>query len=143
MRYVKHNLRQPPRAQATAIVRTLVLPHSYRDLRTAVLIAAVLVFNAFDWGFTQSQMARGDFIESNPVAARFVDAPGGLAAYKALLAGAGLTVLFILRRHGVSELGAWTLAMAYAGLMVWWQVYLSYVEWCTVHGGGLLSGGPL
>lgn len=142
MRYGKHNPRQVVEAP-TSSARTLLLPHSHRDLRTAVLIAAVLVFNAFDWGFTQSQLDRGDFIESNPIAARFVNAPGGLAAYKTLLAGAGLAVLFVLRRHGVSEVGAWTLAAAYAGLMVWWQVYLGYVEWCTTYGGALLSGGPL
>lgn len=86
----------------------------------------------FDLAFTHSQLQRGNFVELNAFAAHTAAVHGatGLTAYKLALFGSGTLVLFVLRRRRESETGAWILATCYAGLMVWWLVYLKTIEIC-------------
>ncbi len=88
------------------------------------------VFNLFDLGFTQAQLARQNFAEANIVAAGFVQTPHGAAAYKVALFGFGAVILYRLRRHWLAEAGTFGLTACYAGLMVWWMAYLDAVEIC-------------
>jgi hypothetical protein len=112
-------------------LRTVPRPSSRgRSFRTTLLLAAIAVLNTFDLAFTQTQMARGNFAEANVLAASAADQPAGMAVYKIALFGLGALILYRCRRHWQSEVGAWLLLACYAGLMVWWGVYLNAVEVC-------------
>lgn len=102
-----------------------------RAFRLTIALAVVFVLNAFDLAFTESQRTRGNFKELNFAAVAAVEhGPLGMAAYKALLLGTGVYILFRCRRHWQAEAGAWVLATCHVGLMAWWLVYLDAVELC-------------
>ncbi len=101
-----------------------------RSFRTTLLLVAIAVLNSFDLAFTQTQVARGYFVEANVLAASAARQPGGMAVYKLGLFGLGAVILYRCRRHWESEAGAWLLLACYAGLMVWWVAYLEAVEVC-------------
>lgn len=101
-----------------------------RAFRTTVMLTAVFVINVFDLALTQSQMERGNFAEANVLAAAFVESPGGMAVYKALLFGLGALVLYRLRAHRASELAAAGLLACHIALIGWWLAYLKAVEVC-------------
>ncbi len=105
--------------------------NSTRPFRMTALLAALCVLNAFDLAFTQAQLQRGNFAELNVLAAATVDVPAGVAGYKTVLFALGALILYRHRQHWQSEVGAWLLLACYAGLMVWWQVYLVTVESCV------------
>lgn len=109
----------------------MTLPSPGRSFRFTALLAAIFVFHAFDLALTHSQMQRGNFAEANRIAAAMMThGPVGTAAYKAVLLGVGVFILYRLRRHWIAELGAWSLALCGAGLMIWWHAYLDMVEIC-------------
>lgn len=108
-----------------------------------LLLAALFVFNAFDLALTQSQIPRGNFNEMNQFAAGFVDCPVQTAAYKILLFGAGAIVLAHYRKHRLSQAGLYALTTCYAGLMIWWQVYLDCLETCLADPASLAMRMPL
>ena len=101
-----------------------------RSHRLVWVLAALCVLHAFDLGFTQTQVERGNFHELNQLAACVVDSPTGLVTYKSVLFGAGVFILYRTRRHWQAECGAWFLLAVSSGLMVWWVVYLKYVDIC-------------
>lgn len=108
----------------------LVAGAAPRSFRTLLLLAVLIVFNAFDLAFTHAQMMRGEFCELNLFAAAAASAHGvvGLLAYKVLLFGAGAVILYRCRRHWESEVGAWVLVGCYGALMVWWMAYVHCAE---------------
>jgi hypothetical protein len=79
-----------------------------------LLLAMLWILNAFDLALTvictsaDSHLDR--FAEANPVARYFLAQPGALFTFKLGALAFATTVLFILRRRGVSELGCWLLA---------------------------------
>jgi len=101
-----------------------------RSFRTALLLAVLVVFNAFDLAFTHAQMIRGNFCELNTLASVAADTHGvvGILAYKVLLFGVGAVILYRCRRHWESEVGAWVLVGCYGALMVWWMAYVHCAE---------------
>ncbi len=116
-----------------------VVRHDY----SLVLLAALFVFNAFDLALTQSQIPRGNFNELNRFAAGFVDCPVQAAAFKSVLFLAGAIVLAHFRKHRLSQVGLFGLCVAYAGLMVWWNQYLTCVEICLSDPTNLAMQMPL
>ncbi|MEW6250264.1 MAG: DUF5658 family protein [Planctomycetota bacterium] len=107
---------------------------SDRPFRVVALLAVLTVLNAFDLAFTQSQMIRGNFAEANALAAVVVHGligPAGPVAYKSMLFGAGALLLYRYRRQRLAEIGLWTATGCYAGLMVWWILYLRMAEACV------------
>ncbi len=112
-----------------------------RAFRTLVLLAAVVVMNAFDLGFTHSQMARGNFREANIVARTAVEhgfVPA--TAFKVALLGGGVLILHGLRRHPAAELGAWALVLCHIGLMFTWVSYIEMIDICLT--GPFIGGLP-
>lgn len=102
-----------------------------RSFRLTAVLAAVFTLNAFDYAFTESQRSRGDFLEANVLAAAAVaHSPGAAAAYKAVLFGLGMYILYRFRRHRAAETGAWVLLGCHVVLMGWWLCYLNAVERC-------------
>ncbi len=101
-----------------------------RSERLLAVCAVLCVLHAFDLGFTQAQLARGNFAELNGLAAACADGPVGVCLYKCGMFGVGLGLLLIARRHWQAECGAWLLLAVSVGLMIWWQFYLALVEHC-------------
>jgi hypothetical protein len=102
-------------------------------LRTAILLAALTVFNAFDLGFTHSQILRSNFAEANPLVSHWLtgESAGYTAVvYKAVLFCFGAAILYKSRRRELAQASLWALTAFYAGLMVWWLVYLDAAAAC-------------
>lgn len=112
------------------LTRTERVPFG-REFRLGTLLLVIFVLSLFDLALTQSQLPRGNFREANAVAAGIVAGGGGpAAAYKCVLLGTGLVLLYRCRRHWTAEAGAWGLAGVHGGLMVWWSEYLDALEIC-------------
>lgn len=96
-----------------------------RSVRVALLLSAVSLLNAFDLVFTILAARMGGLIELNPLAAVIVESGShaALGAFKCLLVGPGLLVLWCCRRHRVSELGCWMLTLLFVGLSYRWYHY--------------------
>lgn len=102
-----------------------------RSTRLLILLSVLSVLHAFDLALTQAQLERDNFCEANGLAAVAAQhVPFGLAAYKTLLFGTGVAILYAVRRHWQAECGAWLLLVVSAGLMLWWRAYLGYVDIC-------------
>jgi hypothetical protein len=103
-----------------------------RPARITALLAILFTLSSFDFAYTQAQLIRGNFLEANLFAAGFVSA-GAMqaAAYKAVLLGIGVVLLYRLRKHWLAEASAWGLVACHVGLMVRWQVYLQYALICA------------
>jgi hypothetical protein len=109
-----------------------------RAKRLAILLAILAVLHAFDLAFTQTQLARPNFAEMNSLA-RFAASRAsniggcgawGVAAFKCASVGAGLLILWMMRRRWQAEFGAWLLLGLSAVLIVWWACYLKELEVC-------------
>lgn len=106
--------------------------------RLAIMLAILCVLHAFDLAFTQTQLSRPNFAESNSLARLATSlAPengGGsgyrVAAFKCALFGVGLLLLWAMRRRWQAECGAWFLLGVSAALMAWWICYLTELETC-------------
>ncbi len=104
---------------------------SGREFRLMVLLATIFTLNMFDLAFTHTQLPRGNFNEANYVAATavaFGAAPA--AAYKMVLLGTGLLLLYRCRHSWTAEAGSWALFGVHVGLMAWWVEYLDVLEVC-------------
>ncbi len=102
-----------------------------REFRLTLVLAAIFTLNMFDLAFTHAQLPRGNFNEANCVAATavaFGAAPA--AAYKVVLLGTGLLLLYRCRHSWAAEAGSWALLGVHTGLMVWWIEYLNVLEVC-------------
>ncbi len=113
--------------------RSLARPTAATQFRTAALLAALAVFNAFDLGFTHSQMMRTNFAEANPLLSGWVtgqSASSNLIMYKAAFFCVGAVVLYRFRSSEFAQASLWALTTFYAGLMVWWLLYLDAARAC-------------
>jgi hypothetical protein len=109
-----------------------------RANRLTVLLAILCVLHAFDLAFTQTQLARPNFAEVNPLA-RFASSgmpndagriPYRVAAFKCTSFAVGVLMLWAMRRRWQAECGAWFLLGVSTALMVWWTCYLKELEVC-------------
>ncbi len=96
----------------------------------ATALAVVFVCGSFDAAFTHSQVARGNFLEANRLAAAVSPSDASLVAWKLPLFGAGLATLYRFRRRASAEAGAWALAVLHLALMGWWIEYIRTVACC-------------
>lgn len=98
-----------------------------RGHRVIMLVAAILVLGAVDLALTLTTDSLGILHECNP-AARIVMAQGvwAIVVYKVGLHVAGAIGLMSTRFKSSSELAALFSFALYAGLAIWWGVYLDH-----------------
>lgn len=102
-----------------------------RSFRILALLGAVATINLCDLALTHAQLARGNFAELNTLAAAALGhGPEVMAAFKLLLLGLGVGLLYRLRRHWQTEAALWLLLICHVGLVGWWLAYLEAVEMC-------------
>ncbi|RMF81927.1 MAG: hypothetical protein D6744_06580 [Planctomycetota bacterium] len=100
-----------------------------RPRRVLLVLAALWVLNIFDLGFTLLEATRANFIELNPLVGEHVRTnPAFVVAYKITLVAVGSTILLVLRRQRVAELGCWFLFAIYALLLMHWSGYYAYLH---------------
>jgi hypothetical protein len=127
---------RPPRAghpRATRVGSALAKSFRWlsRPRRVLLVLAALWVINVFDLGYTLLESLYSGFIETNPVAARLIDAPPeALVAYKTALLGVSSTILLVYRRQRVSELGCWFLLAVYLYVAICWWLYYDHRLTC-------------
>jgi len=94
-----------------------------RARRVALLVVLLWIVSAFDLVFTLTAHQTGQFEELNPIAARLLDRPALLVAFKVGLVTFASCILLAFRRRLPAEVACWTLAAAYAALSGVWKLY--------------------
>lgn len=94
-----------------------------RARRVVLLLACLWMLNIFDLTFTLLASRIGHFEELNPLARHLLDSPVALVAYKFALLTFTSVVFFVFRRHWMTEVGCWYLAVVYTVLAAVWLHY--------------------
>lgn len=84
------------------------------------LLVMLIALNVADLLFTTVGHHTGLIVELNPIGQSLLHNPMLLAAFKVTFAGAGIAVLFCLRRLRFAERAAWWLCATYTALMLHW-----------------------
>jgi hypothetical protein len=94
-----------------------------RSRRVTLMLALLWIVGLFDLVFTILAHRIGGFHEANPVARPLIGDDSALALYKLGLLVLSTAILFVLRRHLVTEITCWMLGAIYAGLALMWLAY--------------------
>ena len=96
-----------------------------RGRRVVYLLLLLWVLNLFALTATILAHQIGGFAERNPIARQMLDASWLLTTFKLSMVGLGSVILFLLRRHRLTEMVCWLLAMVYTALAFSWLTYYS------------------
>lgn len=94
-----------------------------RARRVVLLLVMLWILNGFDLALTvicTSTPELDRFAEANPIARYFLEQPGAVISFKLGALAFASTVLFMLRRRVVAELGCWLLCAVYVALAFHW-----------------------
>ena len=94
-----------------------------RGRRIALMLILIWIIGLCDLGFTIVARQLGGFHESNPVAAKMVDASGLLTIFKLSLLVVASVIFLKFRRHWFTELGCWAMCLVHLALAVVWLYY--------------------
>ena len=101
-----------------------------RELRVIALLAAIILFSLGDLIATVTHLRGLGMIEANPVAAHIIQLSGSalpLTLYKAFTVAVCVGVLYRLRHHVQSEVGAWFGLTVLVTLMLYWGHYATHI----------------
>ncbi len=101
-----------------------------RSHRVICLVLGIWVFNGFDLAFTIISHQQGMLHEENPLARHMLQyGTTSIVLYKIGLVLIGSYPFLRFRRARISELGAYTILIAYAFLAIHWSMC---VDWYTI-----------
>ena len=99
-----------------------------RSRRVCCLLAVLWLLNGFDLIYTILANQIGHFPELNPVARPLLDNVWALSAFKAGAVALGSIILFVLRKHRITEFVTWSLVLVYTALAFRWMRYYAMLH---------------
>lgn len=95
-----------------------------RARRVLLILIMLWIVNGFDLVFTLLAKDLDEFVEMNPIAARFIDNPFLLVSFKIIAVAFASIIILKYRRRRMTEVSCWCLFIVYLVLSgIWWLYY--------------------